>query len=105
VGRMVAVADVFDALTHDRPYKPAWPADQAIALIRSSAGSQFDPRVVDAFLAIISEHGPVETGGASAPARRIPEREEVDAGEDSQPPLPPASRTGAVGRRPALGAR
>ena len=51
VGRIVAVADVFDALTHDRPYKPAWPMTQGIARIKRAAGSQFDPRVVDAFLA------------------------------------------------------
>jgi PAS domain S-box-containing protein len=57
VGRIVAVADVFDALTHDRPYKPAWPVDQAVALIRSSAGSQFDPRVVEAFLEIVAGEG------------------------------------------------
>jgi putative nucleotidyltransferase with HDIG domain len=50
VGRIVAVADVFDALTHDRPYKAAWPISQAIANIRRAAGSQFDPRVVAAFL-------------------------------------------------------
>jgi putative two-component system response regulator len=50
MGRIVAVADVFDALTHDRPYKPAWPVAQAIARIERAAGSQFDPRVVDAFL-------------------------------------------------------
>ena len=49
-GRIVAVADVFDALTQDRPYKPAWPLDKALAEIKRSAGSQFDPRVVDAFL-------------------------------------------------------
>jgi PAS domain S-box-containing protein/putative nucleotidyltransferase with HDIG domain len=51
VGRIVAVADVFDALTHERPYMPAWPVNQAIARVRRAAGSQFDPRVVDAFLA------------------------------------------------------
>jgi PAS domain S-box-containing protein len=51
VGRIVAVADVFDALTQARPYKPAWPLDNALAEIKHSAGSQFDPRVVAAFLA------------------------------------------------------
>lgn len=55
VGRIVAVADVFDALTHDRPYKPAWPVERAIAEIGSGAGSQFDPRVVTAFLALREE--------------------------------------------------
>jgi putative two-component system response regulator len=48
-GRIVAVADVFDALTHERPYKDAWPLDKAAAEIRCGSGSHFDPRVVDAF--------------------------------------------------------
>jgi putative two-component system response regulator len=50
VARIVAVADVFDALTHDRPYKPVWPVERAVARIERGAGSQFDPRVVAAFL-------------------------------------------------------
>jgi putative two-component system response regulator len=48
-GRIVAVADVFDALTHERPYKQAWPVQEAVAEVVSQAGRQFDPRVVDAF--------------------------------------------------------
>ena len=48
-GRIVAVADVFDALTHVRPYKPAWPADRAYAELCAQAGRQFDPAVVNAF--------------------------------------------------------
>jgi putative two-component system response regulator len=51
-GRIVAVADVFDALTHARPYKPAWPVDRAVAEIARRAGFQFDPRVVEAFLSL-----------------------------------------------------
>ena len=49
--RIVAIADVFDALTSERPYKPAWPLSRAIALLREGRGSHFDPAVVDAFLA------------------------------------------------------
>jgi putative two-component system response regulator len=49
-GRIVAVADVFDALTHDRPYKKAWSLDEALAEIHSQRGSQFDPDAVDAFM-------------------------------------------------------
>jgi putative two-component system response regulator len=48
-GRIVAVADVFDALTHARPYKEAWPVEKAVAEILDQAGRQFDPRVLDAF--------------------------------------------------------
>lgn len=48
--RIVALADVFDALTSERPYKKAWSVDDAIALIRDQSGHHFDPRLVDAFL-------------------------------------------------------
>lgn len=50
VGRIVAVADVFDALTTERPYKHAWTVEQATEEIRSQAGRHFDPAVVDSFL-------------------------------------------------------
>ncbi len=53
-GRIVAVADVFDALTHERPYKKAWSMDEALAEIESQSGHQFDPSVVTAFLKIQS---------------------------------------------------
>jgi putative two-component system response regulator len=49
-GRIVAVADVFDALTHVRPYKAAWSSADAIAEITSQADVHFDPQVVDAFV-------------------------------------------------------
>jgi PAS domain S-box-containing protein len=49
-GRIVAVADVFDALTHSRPYKAAWSTADAIAEIESQSGRHFDPRVLEAFL-------------------------------------------------------
>jgi putative two-component system response regulator len=52
-GRIVAVADVFDALTQQRPYKPAWPVGDAIGEIDRQRGKQFDPDVVDAFLRVI----------------------------------------------------
>ncbi|MEJ2502005.1 MAG: response regulator [Gemmatimonadota bacterium] len=54
-GRIVAVADVFDSLTHERPYKEAWSAEDALAEIRSSAGSHLDADVVDALLSIVPE--------------------------------------------------
>jgi putative two-component system response regulator len=58
-GRIVTVADVFDALTQQRPYKPAWPIADAIGEIERQRGRQFDPGVVDAFLRVI-EHQHVQ---------------------------------------------
>ncbi len=53
--RIVAVADVFDALTHDRPYKRAWCPQAARSEISRQSGSQFDPRVVEAFEKVVAE--------------------------------------------------
>lgn len=54
-GRIVAVADVFDALTSPRPYKEAWPLERAFDFIKTGRGSHFDPACVDAFFAVIPE--------------------------------------------------
>lgn len=59
--RIVAVADVYDALTHNRPYKTAWTHEQARAEIEEAAGTQFDPEVVAAFLALSAEEISLET--------------------------------------------
>lgn len=53
-GRIVAVADAFDALTHDRPYRKARPVKQAIEELQQQAGRQFDPRVVEALLRVVA---------------------------------------------------
>jgi putative two-component system response regulator len=50
--RVVAVADFLDALTHKRPYRPAWSIKKTIAEIVAGRGAHFDPAVVDALLAI-----------------------------------------------------
>jgi putative two-component system response regulator len=49
-GRIVAIADVFDALVHDRPYKKAWGLERSLEEVSDQRGQQFDPDVVDAFL-------------------------------------------------------
>ncbi len=51
--RIMAVADVFDALTSERPYRSGWKEDRAITAIRDQAGSQFDPEIVTAFLEVV----------------------------------------------------
>ena len=55
VGRVVAIADVFDALTSKRPYKEAFPLDKSLAIIREGRGTHFDPAVVDAFFISVDE--------------------------------------------------
>ncbi len=54
-GRIIAVCDVFDALTSKRPYKDPWPMDKTMALIEDSRGKHFEPSVVDCFKEIIPE--------------------------------------------------
>lgn len=48
-GRIVAIADVFDALTTSRPYKEAWPLERALAYLHEHAGTHFDPELIAAF--------------------------------------------------------
>ncbi|CAK0755823.1 putative two-component system response regulator [uncultured Gammaproteobacteria bacterium] len=71
-GRIVAVADVYDALIHRRPYKDAWELAQTLNLIRDESGRHFDPRVVDVFFSVLDAQGllppgylnPAQDGGA-----------------------------------------
>lgn len=53
--RIVAIADVFDALTSERPYKKAWSIEDAVKLIREESGKHFDPRLVEVFLEKLPE--------------------------------------------------
>ncbi|WP_240189636.1 HD-GYP domain-containing protein [Azonexus hydrophilus] len=50
-GRIVAVADVFDALTSERPYKKTWPLEEALQYLENGRSKHFDPLCVEAFLA------------------------------------------------------
>lgn len=56
--RIVSVADAYHAMVHDRPYKTALTHDQALAELRSNAGTQFDPEVVNVFCAVYAEGVP-----------------------------------------------
>jgi HD-GYP domain-containing protein (c-di-GMP phosphodiesterase class II) len=68
--RILGVVDAFDAMTHDRPYRSALSREKAIAELERGAGTQFDPAVVEAFLALVRTRGdeltaPAETTGES----------------------------------------
>jgi putative two-component system response regulator len=54
-GRIVAIADVLDALLSKRPYKPAWPIGQAMIYMKGEAGKHFDPELVDALCSVEAE--------------------------------------------------
>jgi len=55
VGRVTAIADVFDALTSERPYKKAWSVEKSLALITEESGQHFDPELVVLFIKILPE--------------------------------------------------
>ncbi len=55
--RIFAVVDVWDALSSDRPYRPAWPPEKVAAYLRENAGKLFDPDIVDVFLQVLQEQG------------------------------------------------
>jgi HD-GYP domain-containing protein (c-di-GMP phosphodiesterase class II) len=54
-GRIFAVADSFDALTSDRPYRQALNREYAIEMIKQGCGSQYDPEIVQAFLEVMAQ--------------------------------------------------
>jgi putative nucleotidyltransferase with HDIG domain len=54
-GRIIAVADVYDAVTISRPYRAGWPIERAVDLIKNGSGDQFDPKVVAAFLEVMTQ--------------------------------------------------
>jgi methanogenic corrinoid protein MtbC1 len=57
-GRIVAIADVFDALTSDRVYRKAFPVDEAVKMMREQRGRHFDPVLLDAFMEVLERSGP-----------------------------------------------
>jgi hypothetical protein len=65
--RVIAVADSFDAMTSDRPYRPALSVDRAAAILRDGRGRQWDPSIVDAFLRSIAD----QLEGAVGPLLRV----------------------------------
>ena len=67
-GRIAAVGDVFDALTHDRVYRPAMPVEEAVDLMRRASGAHFDPEVLDCFLEAMDDVLEIARRHAPSPA-------------------------------------
>jgi HD-GYP domain-containing protein (c-di-GMP phosphodiesterase class II) len=74
--RIIAVADAFDAMTSDRVYRPALPAEVAFAELRKGAGTQFDPQIVELFQRAFDEQARAATtqAGADSAQRALPRR-------------------------------
>ena len=102
--RIIAVADAYDAMINDRPYKQAISHEQAIAELRRHAGTQFDPELVELFCALYADHAPepdqavlaMTAGGTGhgagrlvlpeqATSRPVRKRRQVDEGDDERP--------------------
>ncbi len=80
--RIVAVVDAFDAISHERPYKPAWPLEKALEEIQRCSGSHFDPDIVEAFLrldrpALVGLSSPAPSAALTASAQET--MHQVDA--------------------------
>jgi putative nucleotidyltransferase with HDIG domain len=86
--RILAVADAFEAMTSDRPYRPALSCPEAVAELEAGKGSQFDPAIVDTLVTILKEEG-MTSGRTYRPA--LPDQAavvELEAGNGS--PFDPA---------------
>ncbi len=77
LARIFAVADAYDAMTNDRPYRRAMTGDEALTEIRRNRGSQFDPAVVDALLEL--------PDAERSPMRRVPQSISREAQQDAAP--------------------
>jgi putative two-component system response regulator len=96
VGRIVAICDVFDALTVRRPYKEALPLDEAYAILRLSSAVHFDPAVVRAFFAAETEVLRVhDLYGDNHPERTSPPAAATHDGQPSAPHTLPAGESSA----------
>ncbi|MBQ8586046.1 MAG: diguanylate cyclase [Butyricicoccus sp.] len=71
MGRILCIADAFDAITSIRSYKDATPPDEAIKILRAESGKQFDPNLVEIFASLV-EDGKLELHNVSAPSVPLP---------------------------------
>lgn len=86
--RIVMIADVYDALTHDRIYRPALPRHEALAMFESERGRQFEPRLLDLFLSILPT---IEQISAENPDELVVQAPFADSGLWNPTSLPPCA--------------
>ena len=71
--RIFSIVDVFDALTSDRPYRKAWPREQALEYIQSQSGLHFEPAIVEVFMAMINDAPLSGSGEEARKSRDMPQ--------------------------------
>ena len=86
--RICAVADVFDALLAERSYKPAWPLESVLAELAAQRGAQFDPRVIDAFLAMAGDLEPELVAVSEPPQVGVLTAPDAAVVPEARPPQP-----------------
>jgi HD-GYP domain-containing protein (c-di-GMP phosphodiesterase class II) len=94
--RVLMVTDAFDAMTSDRPYRKAMPVEQALRELQANAGTQFDPRIVEAFVKMIGRHGIHPSHAASNGHAEMPRTSIVAEAPHDEP-------TGTGSRQPDHG--
>jgi response regulator RpfG family c-di-GMP phosphodiesterase len=77
-GRIAAVADVFDSLTHERPYKRAWTVQETLTEIRAESGSRFDPAIVKALLRVAPQARAIAAPDGAADSAAPLTREQLE---------------------------
>jgi putative two-component system response regulator len=86
VARIVAIADVFDALTMKRPYKEAWPIDRVMETLERDAGTHFEPRLIELFISILPQILAIKEDWAR---REIKSESANTVSKNHQPPFNP----------------
>lgn len=86
--RIVAVTDVFDALVHERPYKPAWPVERAVAELERQRGRAFEPAALDAFLTLVPDAVEIDPVVPAATVPTLPTAVGSGAGSGAGRPQP-----------------
>jgi len=93
-GRITAVADVFDALSSNRPYKKALPLEESASIVFGERGAHFDPRMVDAFVAVQEEIFTIRQNYKDESGSTLSRLGEVKTGEQAGTPAPAQQQGG-----------
>ena len=101
-GQIVALTDFFDTLTRKRPYRPAWSVDEAIRKIRRRSGNEFNPRLVTAFLRVLTEHDERQRAPTAAAGVRIQGSADLDTLYDMLVSLTQNGKSGELRIYPGL---